>query len=110
LPGAATSSLAGDSAVATITFPAGFAFPFEGIQRTAIQVSTNGTAGFNTGNTSSGGYTPSFPNSYGGYANFAPYGCDLDSDNSTPAGAVWYALSSDAQGDFLVVEWKDWGW
>jgi hypothetical protein len=109
-PGATKGALVNDSAVVTIPFPAGFTFPFEGTPRTEMQATTNGTAGFNTANTSSTNYSGALPNSYGAHAHLLPYGCDLDSDNSTPNGELWYGTAADARGDFFVVEWKNWGW
>jgi hypothetical protein len=108
-PTATASTLAGDTAVATIPFPAGFTFPFGGANRTAIQVSSNGWAGFNTANTGAGGYTPELPNS-SKFANFILYGADLDPSKNSPAGQVWYDMASDAEGDFFVVQFKNWSW
>jgi hypothetical protein len=111
LPGAATITLSDDdSGVGNLTFPGGFTFPFEGANKTALQVTTNGTAGFNTASTSYTGYSSTVPNSDAGHLNYSLYGCDLDSDDNTPNGTLWYAKSSDAEGEFVVVEWKDWGW
>ena len=109
LPGATKSTLVGDSAVATVPFPATFRFPFEGTNRASIQVSTNGWAGFDTGNTDSYGYTPTFPNTYG-HVNFSVFGCDLDGNQNSPAGEIWYGTGTDAVGDFFAIQWKNWSW
>jgi hypothetical protein len=106
---AVASALSGDEDVETIQFPTGFTFPFAGVERTSIQVSSNGWAGFNTGNTSAGGYGSVLPHS-SKYINFALYAADLNNTKNTPAGQVFSDLQSDAEGDFLVIQFKNWSW
>jgi hypothetical protein len=108
--GGTKSTLSGDTALAVVPFPTGFVFPFEGTDRTQLQVSTNGWAGFNTANTGNASAPGALPaNSYR-YLNFAVYTGDLNNTKNAPPGELWYGRTTDALGDCFIVQWKNWSW
>jgi hypothetical protein len=105
--GASQTQFADGDDVQTINFPAGFSFPWNGVNWNLIQVSTEGWAGFNPGNTSYNSAPQPFPTT-SGYDElmFAPYWCTLDQTKNTPAGELWHGLATDAEGDYYVIQWK----
>jgi hypothetical protein len=106
--GAGTVTFSSSTAVATITFPTGFTYPFQGVDRTEIQVCTEGWAGFNTANTATNTVGYAFPTSSTyDEVNFAPYWDSHDHTLNAAAG-LYYGLASDAEGDFFVIQWKNW--
>jgi hypothetical protein len=106
--GAGQVTFSSSTAVATINFPTGFTYPFQGTDRSAIQVCTEGWAGFNTANTATNTVGYAFPTSTTyDEVNFAPYWDSHDHTKNATAG-VYYGLASDAEGDFFVIQWKNW--
>ncbi|AKU90464.1 Outer membrane protein A precursor [Vulgatibacter incomptus] len=92
-----------------LTFPGTFRFPFGGQTYNRIMIYANGIASFDFGRT---GTISSFSNTNfpsgttSPWAHIAPFWDDLFFPNSATNGNVYYLLSSDAEGEFLAIQWK----
>ncbi|WP_157370460.1 lamin tail domain-containing protein [Vulgatibacter incomptus] len=108
VPGFATAA---DEGYADLAFPAGFSFPFGGVDRASIRVFTNGVASFDLSPlaSSTNTYTSSAlgPDSAKTWVHLAPFWDDLViADAAT--GIQWLGGSDAASGlRYLIVQWKD---
>lgn len=89
--------------VAPITFPAGFTFPWFGQMRSGLTAASGGWLSFNSPSSSSGTNYP-LPRQSSPDVAIAAF---WDLIQSAGVGQIWYALQTDASGQYLVVEWKD---
>lgn len=95
-----------DEGCATITFPVGFVFPFDGVERTAVDVYANGFLSFDVGRFASGTSAASnFPSTSHDYVHLAPYWGDLTMATN-PGGGVFAGYKNDAAGERLVIQWN----
>ncbi len=93
-----------DEGLTAFTFPAGFTFPFDGAAQTQAKVSTNGWLSFDMANTSANLSNNAIPTSATySEVNLPVFWDDLDANTT---GEVWYDVGSDAEGNYLVVQWK----
>lgn len=108
LPGATQLSLTGDDNYATVNFPAGFTFPWDGVNRTSVRASTNGFLTFSS--TTSGLWTNAqFPDSGNSNVHLAVFWDDLHQSPDTGlSGQLWTASGTDAQGPWVLIQWKNW--
>lgn len=89
---------------ATVTFPNGFTFPFDGQQRTALDVYVDGFISFDVGANVAGNDPANFPGNPA--INLAPFWDDLTIGAGTPAGAIHFQQKTGSKGDYLVVQWS----
>lgn len=97
-----------DDDYSTIAFPAGFTFPFDGVERTSVRASTNGFLTFST--TTAGNFSNrQFPNSETDQRNvhIAVFWDDLHRTDGGNNGQIWALAGSDALGRWVIVEWKN---
>lgn len=94
---------ASDEGCFDISFPAGFTFPFGGVDRTEARVMANGHLGFDMGFTGNSFSNQRFPSTsiYAGNAHIAPFWDDL----YVPNGSMFYEFGADARGQYLIVQW-----
>ncbi|HEY0838680.1 MAG TPA: hypothetical protein VGD74_00700, partial [Vulgatibacter sp.] len=99
-----------DEGVGLLTFPAGFTFPFGGVDRTSVAIVANGVLSFDTTLVSNSEVyqNRSFPSSARPWAHIAPFWDDLHNYDDSE-GNTWWMLVSDAKGDFIAIEWKTFG-
>lgn len=102
-PGFATSSYA-----TLDPLPDGFVFPFRGAERTALQVGTSGWITFDTSNSS--GFFSAERLAHGAQIvttspvpHLAPFWTGLTQGTT---GSIWAAVTEDADGPALVVQWS----
>jgi len=110
-------TISGNFGYANFTFPAGFAFPFAGADRTSVYVHAPGYLSFKASGPSSrttngrllvGSGTAGLVGD-AQYVHIAPYWQNLtntNGNNGGEGGKLFYALRSDARGDYLVIQWK----
>ncbi len=105
LPLASNGSFApGDEGFANLTFPAGFAFPFNGIDRRSLSVHANGFASFVdvTG--------PQVPTTSGDIFHLTVFGDDL-ADSGASGNVFWLHDTDPASSlEYLVLQWNVDGW
>lgn len=98
-----TSNL--DGGQTAVTFPAGFVFPYYGVDRTEMVVNVNGWLSFDP-NVSNDHFPNPIPSAGNPDAVLAAFWDDLDGDNADVG--LWWDTGSDADGQYLVVEWAHW--
>jgi len=95
---------------AVLEFPAGFAFPFDGAERSSARIYTNGFLSFDTAQAAlvqSGNRAFPTGSSYG-YVHMAPFWDSLGWDETRyPVGNLHYLLLDEGGKRSLVIQWKD---
>ena len=93
-----------DEGCLAFTFPDGFAFPFDGIDRAAIKLYANGVAGFDLAREGSSFSNVSLPSTSNSWANLAVFWDDLFLDLSQVG--YYYQFTTDASGKVgLIIQW-----
>jgi len=99
---------------ATLTFPAGFSFPFGGTNHTSVLVHKNGYLSFDPpgpdASSTHSGANQRFPAGETPFVHLAPFWDGLGWDGARyPQGNLHYLLRTDPAGDSLIIQWKDVG-
>ncbi len=92
-----------DGGYAAINFPSGFTFPWYGSSKSGLRVMTDGYISFNMSATST--YTNyELPRTGSSNIHLAAFWDDL---HVRGTGELWWDTGSDAEGNYLVVMWKN---
>jgi hypothetical protein len=103
ISGTGTVAIASGDDVAVTINPVGFSFPFYGITRTSVGVSSNGLLTFGgTDSTFTNSDLTSGPN----FAAIAPYWDDLFITNSTNTARVYFQMLGAGPTQRLVIQWN----
>ncbi|HWV38406.1 MAG TPA: hypothetical protein VN033_08005 [Vulgatibacter sp.] len=90
-----------DEGCATVTFPNGFAFPFDGVVHTEAKLFHNGFIGFDLNFTGINYTNHSIPSPSVSYAHLIPFWDDI-----TPVtNDIYYDTGTDARWQYMVVQW-----
>jgi len=92
-----------DEACPVVTFPASFAFPFGGSDRTAARVYANGLVSFDLARTGPSVFRAELPDVDHAYVHLAPFWSDLAPGSG---GRILYDVGQDAKGAYLVIQWS----
>ncbi len=92
-----------DESTVTVTFPNGFAFPFDGTPRTRARLTTNGWLSFDTASASTIASNVAMGAGAASAVHLAPL---WDNLNSKATGSGWMDAGTDADGDYVVLQWK----
>jgi len=96
-----------DEGCATITFPPTFTFPFDGSQRTAVEVFENGFLSFDVGLDPGDTWdVEPFPSAAFSFVHLSPLWGDLDSTYNLGGGIHYEFRNDPLLGDYLVVQWS----
>ncbi len=100
----------GDEGEGDLVFPAGFTFPFGGVQQTGVKVYANGLLSFDSVSGAGSGFqNTAFPEPNRSFAHIAPFWDDLEflNNGASATGDIYWLSGSDADGDYLAIEWRD---
>ncbi len=100
-----------DRACQRFEFPAGFVFPFDGVDRTQLWVHHTGVISFDATTTSTA-VNNAFPTAAGSsWVHLAPFWDSLTiypyESGVSPQGKLHVGSGTDTRGDYVVVQWKN---
>lgn len=92
-----------DEGTVTVTFPGGFTFPFDGVARSQARLTTNGWLSFDTASATTLASNGAMAAGTASVVHLAPFWDDL---HTKTTGSGWMDAGTDADGDYVVLQWK----